>query len=189
MALLLKGEKECSTMRLPMKGFLGQGVREEGLKETDEEAWATFGPAEEGLEEENWAKGLQKDQSHDFSCSSDAHDPNWDSWEQFHTDRTGTKRLDDAEEGWQDFSTASGEFAEDHCSLLTASVNLGSHLDSIEMKPQSVSLPFEPERKSSSLTESSSAVFRETFHASSDLHTDSGCAMSLASLQSHVNQR
>ena len=188
MALLLKGEKECSTMRLPVKGFLGQCVREEGQGETDEGAWATFGPAEEGLGGENWAKGLQKDQSHDFSCSSDAHDPNWDSWEQFHTDRSSTKRLDDAE-GWQDFSTATEEFGENHCSLLTASVNLGSHLDSVEMKPRSVSLPFEPERKSLSLMESSSALFREVFHASSDLHTDGSCAMSLASLQSHVNQR
>ena len=183
MALSVKGEKEGSTMRPPVKGFQRQGVQEEGQTTTDEGAWATFGPTEEDLEGENWAKDIQKNQSCDFSCSSDFHE--WDSWDQFDTDRTSTN---DAE-GWQDFSTASGDFDENHCSLFTASVNLGSRWDSVEAKPRSVSLPFEPERKSSSLTESSRAMFRELFHASSGLHTDGTSAVSLASIQSLVNQR
>ena len=183
MALLVREEKERSTMRPPVKGFLRQGVQEEDQTKTDEGAWATFGPTEEDLEGENWAKDIQKNQSFDFSCSSDSRDA--DSWDQFDTDRTSTNDTD----GWQDFSTASGEFDENHCSLFTASVNLGSCWDSVEAKPRSVSLPFEPEQKSSSLAESSRAVFRELFHASADLHTDGACTVSLASIQSLVNQR
>lgn len=194
------GEEKSSKVRPPMRGFLGQQMWEVGGKEgqswTAGGEWANFGPTEEVLRGGNWAQhgsSSKEDWSHDWSHTRESHDLNGDDWAQFHSDSTSSRRADESD-GWQDYACSdSGDAGGNRSSLFTTSAKFGSDLDSTQSKLRSVSLPLFQERQTSpnvaSLTESSRTVLRETFHASSGSHEDGGPAVSLASIQSLVNQR
>ena len=127
--------------------------------------------------------------------------------DQEHGSSSSSKGVSTDSEDWQDFTYSGDLFETGHnvcTSLLTASVNFGSTLDSCThvhssisgRKARSSSFPAEPHgqgphRICGALCGSSRRTLKDCFHASADLATDSadGLSGSLPKLQSLVERR